>query len=219
MKKFKNIAIIAVAMVLVFALGVGATLAYFVSESDPVTNTFIPTKFGEPEVTETTTKYVAIPGVSIDKNPRVKYTPGTNTADQQAEAYLYLTIKLAGGWTTSDHYSFTNKVGAAADANLSFTLISDNWKYIGTTSGLLVYVYIVGSNEQKLTGTKTGIGVITDDEVKVSSSIVKDDMDATDIATKLGSVTFGAYAVQAKIDGVSGAKNAWNTVNSSLKIS
>lgn len=218
MKKFKNIAIIAVAMVLVFALGVGATLAYFVSQSPTVTNTFTPTKFGEPKVEETPRDYAVIPGVTLPKDPKVSYAPGTTNAEQQAEAYLYLTVKLAGGWTTSDNYSFTNKVGTATDANLSFSLRDDNWKYIGINNGTRIYVHIVGTTEQKLTGAKTDIGVITDDEVTVSTSIVKNDMDATNIATKLGSVTFGAYAVQAKFDQSKNAKEAWNLVNTKLPI-
>jgi hypothetical protein len=219
MKKFKNIAIIAVAMVLVFALGVGATLAYFVSESKLVVNTFTPTKFGKPEVTETDPdrEFFAIPGVAIDKDPRVKYTPGTDTADQQAEAYLYLTIQLAGGWTAStDAYTFTKTVGTAG-GKLEFTLVRSNWSYLGKTDGgVLVYAYIVGGNEKKLKDSVGDIEVITDDKVSVSESITKEDV--ADLDYKLGSVTFGAYAVQAKFDENKTAKEAWNLVNTSIQI-
>lgn len=217
MKNFKNIAIIAAAMVLVFALGVGSTLAYFVSVSTPVVNDFVPTKFGNPAVTETKRTYVAIPGVSIDKNPRVKYTPGTNTADQQAEAYLYLTIEL-DGWTASNNkYTFTKVVGDAAD-KLEFTLVQSNWSYLGKTSGgVLVYAYVVNKVEQKLKGSVEDIKVITNDKVSVSTTITKEDM--AKVNNELGSVTFGAYAVQAKFDQNKTAKEAWNLVNSSITIS
>lgn len=223
MKKIKNIAIIAAAMVLVFALGVGSTLAYFVSVSAPVVNDFVPTKFGNPAVTETKRTYVAIPGVALPKDPKVSYTPTTDIEANQAEAYLYLTVSTTGGWTTSDNYAFTNQIGDVADDSLSFSLVKANWKYLGKTGSTRVYVYVVTSGttatEQKLTAATTDIPVLTDNKVTVSSTITKDEMEVTDIDTKLGSVTFGAYAVQAKIDGVSNAKNAWNKVNTSIKIS
>lgn len=218
MKKFKNIAIIAVAMVLVFALGVGATLAYFVSESQAVVNTFTPTKFGEPEVTESDPdrEFFAIPGVAIDKDPRVKYTPGTDIAEQQAEAYLYLTIRLDGWTASNNNYTFTKTVGTAG-GKLEFTLVQNNWRYLGKTgAGVLVYAYIVGGNEKKLKDSVGDIEVITDDKVYVSESITKEDV--AGLGYKLGSVTFGAYAVQAKIEGISDAKSAWNKVNTSIKI-
>lgn len=220
MKKFRNIAIIAAAMVLVFALGVGSTLAYFVSQSATVTNDFVPTKFGDPAVTETTTKYVAIPGVDIAKDPKVSYTPTTEIVANQAEAYLYLTVTTAGGWTTSDNYAFTNKIGDEAADSLDFSLVSANWKYLGKTStGVRVYAYVSGGTEQKLKAAVSDIQVLTNNKVTVSSTITREEMEVTDIDTKLGSVTFGSYAVQANIDDVSGAKNAWNKVNTSLAIS
>lgn len=216
MKKFKNIAIIVAAMVLVFALGVGSTLAYFVSVSSTLTNDFIPTKFGDPAVTETTTKYVAIPGVDITKDPKVKYTPTTNNTAEQASAYLYLTVSIAGGWATTDNYVFNNKIGDAAADKLSFTLVKANWKYLGTANGTRVYVYVVSSTEQKLTAAKSDIQVLANNKVTVSETITRAEMEASGIDTKLGSVTFGAYAVQA--EGLGDAKSAWNTVNTSLTL-
>jgi predicted ribosomally synthesized peptide with SipW-like signal peptide len=220
MKKFKNVAILAVAMLLICAISVGGTIAYFMSQSVVVENTFIAAKFGNPAVTETTSDYTAIPGVDIKKNPRVKYTPGTNTTDAQAEAYLYLTIELKGGWKTSDNTVFTNTISSDAADKLQFTLVTANWKYIGKTAGgVLVYVHQVSSNEVKLSGSKSNITVIKDDTVTVSPTITIDDMEATDIAAKLGSVTFGAYAVQATFNDAKDATAAWNLVNSSLKLS
>lgn len=220
MKKFKNVAILAVAMLLICAISVGGTIAYFMSQSVVVENTFIAAKFGNPAVTETTSDYTAIPGVDIKKNPRVKYTPGTNTTDAQAEAYLYLTIELKGGWKTSDNTVFTNTISSDAADKLQFTLVTANWKYIGKTAGgVLVYVHQVSSKEVKLSGSKSNITVIKDDTVTVSTTITTDDMEATDIAAKLGSVTFGAYAVQATFNDAKDATAAWNLVNSSLKLS
>ncbi len=218
MKKFRNIAIFAVAMLLVFALGVGSTIAYFYSNSGIVTNTFNPAKFGTPTVSEDTPgPYPVVPGVDITKDPRVTYKVPTSATQEPAEAYIYLEIKLTGGWTMNANYNqVTRQIGDDVSA-LSFNLNTANWQYLGTASGNYIYVYVKDGNIVKVKTNiddSNGIPVIDGDKVTVSPDIEKDDMEKE--GTSLGDVTFKSYAVQ--VEGLGTPKGAWNTVYSANQI-
>jgi hypothetical protein len=213
----KKIMIFVTAMVLIFAMVTGATFAYFVSKSSTVTNTFKPSKFGTPKVTETlpnasdNNTYVAIPGTTLKKDPLVTYTvsSGNNT---QVSAYLYVAVKASSDWTVStDGITYTQTIGTVTDA-LKFTINTTNWKYLGTADGARIYVYVKSNAEQKVsTNITTGLQVIKDNNVTVSSKITKAQMEAE---TALGTVAFTAHAVQT--NGFSTASAAWDAVNTKL---
>lgn len=208
----KKIMIFVTAMVLIFAMVTGATFAYFYSKSSTVTNTFKPSKFGTPAVTETKgTTYTVIPGVKLTKDPVVTYTvsSGSNT---QVKAYLYVAVKASSDWTVSaDGITYTQAIGTVTDA-LKFTINTTNWKHLGTADGAHIYVYVKSSTEQQVsTSITTGLQVINGDSITVSSSITKAQMEAE---TALGTVAFTAHAVQ--VNGFSTATAAWNAVNTDI---
>lgn len=208
----KKVIIFVTAMVLIFAMVTGATFAYFFSNSTEITNTFKPSKFGTPAVNETTgTEYVAIPGVNLTKNPSVTYTVTSGSATQ-VSAYLYLAVKASSDWTVSTNgVTYTQKIGTVTEA-LKFTINTTNWKHLGTADGYHIYVYVKSSAEQKVAASiTTGIGVITNNTITVSSSITKAQMEAE---TALGSVAFKAYAVQ--VNTFDTALAAWNAVNTAI---
>lgn len=101
------------ALVLVIGCAVGGTVAWLVSSSDPVVNTFT---YGDINITlgETTgADYKIIPGVDISKDPKV-----TVTKDSEA-CWLFVKVEKAGtfvankvtysiadGWTKGDGTTF-----------------------------------------------------------------------------------------------------------------
>lgn len=208
----KKIMIFVTAMVLIFAMVTGATFAYFVSKSSTVTNTFKPSKFGTPAVTETKgTTYTAIPGVNLTKDPVVTYTVSDGSATQ-VSAYLYVAVKASSDWTVStDGITYTQTIGTVTDA-LKFTINTTNWKHLGTADGAHIYVYVKSSAEQKISASiTTGIQVINGNSITVSKSITKAQMEAE---TALGTVAFTAHAVQ--VNTFSTATAAWNAVNTDI---
>lgn len=213
----KKIIIFVTAMVLVFAMVTGATLAYFVSNAGEVTNNFVPSKFGTPAVSETPVeenKYYAVPGVDIKKDPKVTYTVTAVTAGEekkQVSAYLYLAVKASSDWTVSTNgMTYTQKIGTVNNA-LNFTINSNNWKHLGIANGYHIYVYMNGSAEAKVsTSITAGIEVITGNKVYVNKDVTKPQMEAE---STLGTVAFTAHAVQAEFNTSLDAKTAWNTVN------
>ena len=125
------------ALVLVIGCAVGGTVAWLVSSTDPVVNTFT---YGDINITlgETTGRdYKIIPGVNIDKDPKV-------TVKKDSEAcWLFVkveeegtfvankvTYSIATGWTQGDGSQipanvYYRKVDAAT-TDLEFNVLKDN---------------------------------------------------------------------------------------------
>ena len=178
------------ALVLVIGCAVGGTVAWLVSSTDAVVNTFT---YGDINITlsETTgSDYKIIPGVNIDKNPKV-------TVKKDSEAcWLFVkveeegtfvankvTYSIADGWTQGD--------GTNIPANVYYREVN------AVTADTSFYV-LKGNTEYPN-------GVVT-----VSEELTKAEVNSI-IAENQPKLTFTAYAVQK--DGIDDAATAWTKAN------
>lgn len=183
MKKKATIAVVALALVLCFAIG--GTLAWLVDESDKVVNTFT---YGDINIglSETTgDEYKMIPGNDITKDPKV-------TVEANSEA-CWLFVKVE----KSDNY---------ADYLANYT-IADGWNELDGVDG--VYYREVNADTAK---AGTSYQVLKGNTVTVLDSVEKSDMEAIKNGTvDEPTLTFTAYAVQK--DGFDTAALAWAEIN------
>lgn len=183
MKKKATIAVVALALVLCFAIG--GTLAWLVDKSDAVVNTFT---YGDINIdlSETTgNEYKMIPGNDITKDPKV-------TVEKDSEAcWLFVKIEKSANY---------------ADYLADYT-IADGWTALDGVDG--VYYREVDADTAK---TGTSYQVLKGDKVTVLDSVEKSDMEAIkDGTVDEPTLTFTAYAVQK--DGFDTAALAWAEIN------
>lgn len=183
MKKKATIAVVALALVLCFAIG--GTLAWLVDKSDAVVNTFT---YGDINIdlSETTgNEYKMIPGNDITKDPKV-------TVEKDSEAcWLFVKIEKSANY---------------ADYLADYT-IADGWTALDGVDG--VYYREVNADTAK---TGTSYQVLKGDKVTVLDSVEKSDMEAIkDGTVDEPTLTFTAYAVQK--DGFDTAALAWAEIN------
>lgn len=185
MKNRRNVSnkTVAILLALVLAIGcaVGGTLAWLISQTEPVFNTFT---YGDININlaETTgTDYKIIPGVNISKDPKV-----TVKANSEA-CWLFVkvekenwnnkvTYEIADGWTALTGHTgvYYREVEAAiAKAGVSYYILKGDTTYAN--------------------------GVVT-----VSENLTKAEVNSIATQPKL---TFTAYAVQK--DGSTNAADAW----------
>ena len=155
------------ALVLVIGCAVGGTVAWLVSSTNAVVNTFT---YGDINITlgETTgSDYKIIPGVNIDKNPKV-------TVKRDSEAcWLFVEVKEEGTFVA-------NKVTYSID---------DGWTQgDGTKIPANVYYRLVDAVK-----ADTDFAVLKDNKIYVSEELSKSDIQSITAQPKL---TFTAYAVQ-----------------------
>lgn len=179
MKKKATIAVVALALVLCFAIG--GTLAWLVDKSDAVVNTFT---YGDINIdlSETTgNEYKMIPGNDITKDPKV-------TVEKDSEAcWLFVKIEKSANY---------------ADYLADYT-IADGWTALDGVDG--VYYREVNADTAK---AGTSYQVLKGDTVTVLDSVKKSDMEAIKNGTvDEPTLTFTAYAVQK--DGFNTAALAW----------
>lgn len=191
MKKKATIAVVALALVLCFAIG--GTLAWLVDKSDAVVNTFT---YGDINIDlseSTGNEYKMIPGNDITKDPKV-------TVEKDSEAcWLFVKIEKSANY---------------ADYLADYT-IADGWTALDGVDG--VYYREVNSDTAK---AGTSYQVLKDDTVTVLDSVKKSDMEAIKNGTvDEPTLTFTAYAVQ--LDGFNATTNtaaknaalAWAEIN------
>ena len=158
--------VLMLALVLVLGCAVGGTVAWLVAKTNPVVNTFT---YGDIniELTETTGEdYKIIPGVDIEKDPKV-----TVKADSEA-CWLFVKVEEEGTFVA-------NKVTYSVD---------DSWtKGDGTKIPENVYYRAVDA-----VIANTDFYVLKDNKVTVSNSLTKEDIANITQPT----LTFTAYAVQ-----------------------
>lgn len=155
------------ALVLVIGCAVGGTVAWLVSSTNAVVNTFT---YGDINITlgETTgADYKIIPGVDISKDPKV-------TVKKDSEAcWLFVKVEEAGTFVA-------NKVTYS---------IADGWtKGDGTNIPANVYY-----REVSAVTANTDFYVLKDNKVSVSEDLTKEEI--KNITTQ-PTLTFTAYAVQ-----------------------
>ena len=135
------------ALVLVLGCALGGTVAWLVANSDPVVNTFT---YGDININleETTgSNYKIIPGVDIEKDPKV-----TVKANSEA-CWLFVKVQEAG--------TFVN-------GKVTYS-IADGWKPLAGQTG----VYY---REVDAVTADTVFDVLKDNVVKVSSELTKADI-------------------------------------------
>lgn len=193
MKNRRNVSnkTVAILLALVLAIGcaVGGTLAWLISKTEPVVNTFT---YGDIDIdlTETTgTEYKIIPGVNISKDPKVTVTAGSEACwlfvkveEQGTFVANKVTYGIAADWTKGDGTKIPENVyyrevdAAAAKAGESYYILKGNTTYAN--------------------------GVVT-----VSDTLTKDEVSELKSSSKTPTLTFTAYAVQK--DGITNAAEAW----------
>lgn len=188
MKNRRNVSnkTVAILLALVLAIGcaVGGTLAWLISKTEPVVNTFT---YGDININlaETTgTDYKIIPGVNISKDPKVTVTAGSEAC------WLFVKVKeenwnnkvsysIADGWRKGDGTSIPQNVyyreveAATAKAGVSYYILKGDTTYAN--------------------------GVVT-----VSENLTKAEVNSIATQPKL---TFTAYAVQK--DSINDVADAW----------
>ena len=194
MKNRRNVSnkTVAILLALVLAIGcaVGGTLAWLISKTEPVVNTFT---YGDININlaETTgTDYKIIPGVNISKDPKVTVTAGSEAC------WLFVKVKEEN-WPTFVDADKTKKVSYH---------IADGWNALQGQTG--VYYREVDAAAAKagesyyiLKGNTTyANGVVT-----VSENLTKTEVDQ--LKKNSPTLTFMAYAVQK--DGSTNAADAW----------
>lgn len=158
--------VLLLALVLVFGVAAGGTVAWLTAKTQTVTNTFT---YGDIKIELTETKpenkqAKIIPGVDIEKDPKV-----TVKANSEA-CYLFVKVAAAGDFVTG-------KVTYG---------IADGWTALEGQTG----VYY---REVAATTADTDYYVLKDNKVTVSEDLTKEDIKNI---TTLPTLTFTAYAVQ-----------------------
>lgn len=165
MKK-KTVALL-LALVLVFGVAAGGTLAWLIDKTNPVTNTFTVGDINI-ELTETTgNNYKIVPGLDISKDPKVTVKAGSEAC------WLFVKVDEANWPTVKD--GDTRKV--------NYTM--DGWTQLPGVTG----VYY---REVSATTADTAFAVLTDNKITVSTTLTKAEANAITTPT----LTFTAYAVQ-----------------------
>lgn len=155
------------ALVLVIGCAVGGTVAWLTAQTDPVVNTFT---YGDINITlsETTgDSYKIIPGVNIDKNPKV-------TVKKDSEAcWLFVKVEEAGTFVTG---------------KVTYSIATGWTQGDGTNIPANVYYRAVDA-----VTSDTDFAVLKDNKIYVSEELSKSDIQSITVQPKL---TFTAYAVQ-----------------------
>ena len=191
--KKKSVSMKAVALLLVVILligcTIGGTIAYLMTNTKPVVNTFVAGDIGELTLSESDTdpdtedvqhNYLVIPGVDIKKDPKVSFS-GHNV-----DAYVFLKVE-ADGWNVNSDADYFSQYFLDSEGYLEWYL-AEGWEYYGEVERAQIYCRKVSANEKL-----DNVSVIKDDKITVSSKITKENLkDYT-----LPKLTFTAYAIQA----------------------
>ena len=174
------------ALVLVFGCAVGGTFAWLTAKTDAVVNTFT---YGDINIglAETTgNDYKIVPGVNIDKNPKVTVKAGSEAC--------WLFVKVEEKDWPAFKETDNNKAKIAYD-------IAPGWTELVGVSG--VYYREVGA-----VTADTSFDVIKGNVITVSENLTKTEVNT--VVALHPKLTFTAYAVQK--DGVADAADAWEKV-------
>lgn len=189
MKNMKKILVLALAALLLVAVGVGGTLAWLTATSNEVQNTFTATSLGiELNETYPTGKTAwsqpLLPGATYDKDPKVTLTAGS------ADAWVFVEIVETNNTLASDN---TQK-------KVTCNIDTTNWVQVmnGTTPATTNKTGSVGIWMYKtnaLTAGDNGVYFLmggTNGSVTVNTAVTASDMSEGSLPT----ITFHAYALQ-----------------------
>ena len=161
--------VVLLALVLILGVAAGSTVAWLVAKTDPVVNTFT---YGDINITLTETKpenkqATIIPGVDIEKNPKVTVKAGSEAC------WLFVKVEKAGDFVA-------DKVTYAID---------DGWTALESQSGVY-YREVPAANAD------TEFYVLKNNTITVSDQLTKTEIQNLAEADKTPTLTFTAYAVQ-----------------------
>ena len=127
-KKNNSKKLIVLLLVLMLLIGsvIGGTVAFLMTKTDPVTNTFVAGNIGVLTLTESDTAvktadgkntYVIIPGKNITKDPKVSYTPAV--ANDLGEVYIFVAPDAVDTELVNSasklRFTFTNTAGQVCE--------------------------------------------------------------------------------------------------------
>lgn len=182
--------VLLLAVVLLIGCVAGGTLAYLMTKSETVTNTFVAGAIGDLTLTENTgDSYIVIPGVDITKAPVVTFN-GNNV-----DAYVF--VKVEGSDWTESNGTFS----LGTDQEMTWT-IAEGWTKLENIAGVYYREVAVDTDIENTAKTEM-YGIIKDNKITVSSEITKNN-----IGDYTKSLTFAAYAIQQ--DAFADAAAAWN---------
>ena len=189
MKK-KTVALL-MALVLIFGVAAGGTVAWLTDKTETITNTFIDSDIN---ITLTETKggadktFKMIPGGTIEKDPKVTVKAGSEAC--------WLFVKLEESTNYTDYLKHE---------------IADGWTAVPGADG----VYY---RKENATSADVTYSVLTGDKLTVKDTVTKALMDAIDDPTETKpTLTVTAYAIQqANIDETEPAA-VWMLLNNNLQ--
>ena len=183
------------ALVLVFGCAVGGTIAWLTDKTEAVVNTFT---YGDIDIELTETKPTGnqakiIPGVDIEKDPKVTVKPNSEAC------YLFVKVEAAGTFVAGKvEYSvrdgengWTKLTGVDGVDNVYYREISEAQAKAG------VSYYVLAGNKDHPNGVVT-----------VKDTLSKEDVKNIGTAT----LTFTAYAIQK--EGTGTPAEAWAKITS-----
>lgn len=183
--------IMMLALVLVFGCAVGGTIAWLTATSATVENTFT---YGDINIELTETKPIGqeakiIPGVNIDKDPKVTVKAGSEAC------WLFVKVKETD-WPEFKEADGTRKI--------SYNIAND-WALVPGETG--VYYRTIDT----MTTVDTDYAILKDNKVTVSENLLKTEVSTLATAGAQFKLTFTAYAVQK--DGINDVATAWKTAS------
>lgn len=174
----KKSILIITSVVLLLCFAVGGTLAWLTDKTVEVKNVFT---YGNIDITLAESAGLdlkMVPGKTITKDPKVTVVGGSEAC------WLFVKIEKSDNFGTYMSYG-----------------VDDKWTALDGVDGVYYMKVAASADDQEFS-------VIADNEVTVLETVTKGDMDALAAdATKVPTLTFTAYAVQA--DGFETAAAAW----------
>lgn len=184
-KKNNSKKLIVLLLVLMLLIGsvIGGTVAFLMTKTDPVTNTFVAGNIGALTLKESDTAvkttdgkntYVIIPGKNITKDPKVSYTPAD--ANDLGEVYIFVAV-TGGSWNYDEQTQKFIADGLSWSVAEGWTHLSGNVFYMTTSAAVDDKAFIAGNT------------------ISVATTITKGAaMNAA--AAAADGLTFTAYAIQ-----------------------
>lgn len=189
-RSFRGLVLV-LALALIVGVAGGATFAWLTAKSDTVVNTFT---YGDINITleeSTGNDYKIIPGVNIEKDPKVTVEAGSEAC------WLFVKVEEEN-WPTLTYVD-----GESTMRKVNYD-IADGWtKGDGTNIPANVYYREVAAN-----AADQEFPVLKDNKITVSNTLTKIDINEKLTGTPKLSIT--AYAIQK--DGMDTAAKAWAAI-------
>lgn len=182
-RSFRGLVLV-LALALIVGVAGGATFAWLTAKSDTVVNTFT---YGDINITlaeSTGSDYKIIPGVDIEKNPKVTVKAGSEAC------WLFVKVKEEGTFV-ADKVTYS---------------IADGWTKGDGTNNIPANVYY---REVDAKDAAQEFPVLKDNKITVSDTLTK--IDIKGILTTTPKLSITAYAIQK--DGMNNAATAWAAIH------